>query len=131
MARRRERVNELLREVVAEIVTRELKDPRLDLEMLSIAEVRVSPDLRHARVQVSVLGSAEERSGAIAALNHGQPFIRRLLKPRLAMKSIPELRFELDDRLERDQAMLSFMDRVAVEDGTAGAPGAPTAPATE
>lgn len=116
MSRRSERVNDLLRELIAEIIARELKDPRLELDLLSVTEVQVSPDMRNARVLVSMLGSDEEQLAAVTALKHGSPFIRRLLKPRLSLRSIPLLRFELDERLRRDQEMLQFIDRVGAED---------------
>ena len=119
MSRRSERLNDLLRELVAEIIARELKDPRLQLELLSVTEVHLSPDFRHARVQVSILGSEAEQTAAIDALNRGSAFIRRQLKPRLTLKAIPSLRFEHDARLQRDQEMLQFIDRVGQEDRAA------------
>lgn len=122
MTRRHDRLNGLLREVLAEIVARDLKDPRLTLDLLSITEVIVSPDLRHARVRVSVMGSEEERAAALAALNHSRAFVHRRLKPRLDLKHIPELRFERDDRIERDQAMLAFIDTVQAQDDALHAP---------
>ena len=125
MSRRSERINDLLRELVAEIIARELKDPRLELELLSVTEVQVSADMRHARVHVSMLGSDEERATAVHALNHSSPYIRRLLKPRLSIKTIPALRFELDERMRRDQEMLQFIDRVGAEDRAARPEAAP------
>ena len=119
--RRQERVNELLRDLLAEIVARELKDPRLEVTLLSITEVRVSGDLGHARVGVSVLGSHAEWEDVVAALNHGGPYIRRLLKPRLAWRRIPALHFEADDRMARGQEVLELMQRLEHERG-AGAP---------
>ncbi|MEE9277668.1 MAG: 30S ribosome-binding factor RbfA [Dehalococcoidia bacterium] len=110
MSRRQDRVNDLLREVLAEIVARELKDPRLDLELLSVTEVRVSADLRRARVLVSAMGSDLEQAGALAALNHSRGFIRRLLRKRLAMKAIPELQFERDDRIAEDHRIQNLLD---------------------
>ncbi len=103
-------MNDLLREVLAEIVARELKDPRLDLELLSVTEVRASADLRRARVLVSAMGSDLEQAGALAALNHSRGFIRRLLRKRLAMKAIPELQFERDDRIAEDHRIQNLLD---------------------
>ncbi len=119
MSRRSERLNDLLRELVAEIITRELKDPRLQVELLSVTEVHLSSDFRQARVHVSILGSKAEQAAAIDALNRGSTFIRRQLKPRLTLKSIPSLRFEHDERLRRDQEMLQFIDQVGQEDRAA------------
>ena len=116
MSRRSERLNDLLRELIAEIIARELKDPRLQLDLLSVTEVQISPDFRHARVHVSILGSEAEQAAAIDALNRGSAFIRRQLKPRLTLKSIPSLRFEHDERLRHDQEMLQFIDQVGQAD---------------
>ena len=73
MSRRSERVNDLLRELIAEIIARELKDPRLELDLLSVTEVQVSPDMRNARVLVSMLGSDEEQLAAVTALKTRLP----------------------------------------------------------
>ena len=112
MARRQERVNDLLREVLAEIIGRELKDPRLTADLISVTEVITSPDLQHARVRVSVMGSELEREAVITALNHSRHFVQRQLRPHLSMKSIPQLRFERDDRIEDDQRILDLLDRI-------------------
>ncbi len=110
MTRRQERVNDLLREVVAEIVANELKDPRLDVPLLSITEARVSPDLRHARILVSIMGTPEQQEGAITALKHSAHFVRKLLRPRLTMKAIPTLSFHPDDRIAEDRRINDLID---------------------
>ena len=115
MARRQERVNGLLRELVAEIIARELKDPRLDLELISVTEAHVSPDLQHARLRVSVMGSDLQRDAVVSALNHSRHFIERQLRPRLRLKHIPDLRFERDDHIEEDRRILDLLDRIQRE----------------
>lgn len=112
MARRQERVNDLLREVVAEIISRELKDPRLTADLISVTEVHTSADLQNAHVQVSVMGTESQRDAVVAALNHSSRFIQRHLRPHLSMKSIPQLRFERDDRIEEDRRILDLLDRI-------------------
>ena len=112
MARRQERVNDLLREVLAEIIARELKDPRLTADLISVTEVHTSADLQHARVRVSVMGSESEREAVITALNHSRNFVQRQLRPHLNMKSIPQVRFERDDRIEDDRRILDLLDRI-------------------
>ena len=102
-----ERVNDLLRDTIAEVVSRELKDPRLDLALLSVTEVRASRDLRNARVFVSALSDpnsaaeaqAEAASDAIDALEHAAPFVHRTIRRRLHMKRVPWPTFELDPRI--------------------------------
>ena len=108
-------MNDLLREVVAEIIQRELKDPRLTADLISVTEVHTSADLQHARVRVSVMGTESQREAVVTALNHSRRFVQRQLRPHLSMKSIPELRFERDDRLEEDRRILDLLDRIRRE----------------
>lgn len=101
------RVNDLLRDTVAEVVAGELKDPRLDLPLLSVTEVRASRDLRRARALVSVMPapteSAEAQAAALqdalAALRSAEPFVHRMLRKKLHMKRIPLIEFQRDDRI--------------------------------
>ncbi len=110
MTRRQARVNDLLREVLAEILQRDLKDPRLDLTLLSVTEVQVSPDLRSARVHVSVLGTDQQRRDAITALTRADGYIRRLLRSRLDLRTVPQLRFTSDDRIEQGRRLQDLLD---------------------
>lgn len=101
------RVNDLLRDTVAEVVAGELKDPRLDVPLLSVTEVRASRDLRRARALVSVMPapteSAEAQAAALqdalAALRSAEPFVHRMLRRKLHMKRIPLIEFQRDDRI--------------------------------
>ena len=101
------RVNDLLRDTVAEVVAGELKDPRLELPLLSVTEVRASRDLRRARALVSVMpaptesaeAQAEALQDALAALRSAEPFVHRMLRKKLHMKRIPLIEFQRDDRI--------------------------------
>lgn len=95
---RQQRVADFLRDEISEIIRREMRDPRLGF--VSITRVEVSPDLRYAKVFASVYGSEEEQTATIDALNGATGFIRRLLKPRMRTRHIPELTFRLDRSLE-------------------------------
>ena len=79
--RRIERIEEQLRIELSEIIEREIQDPRVGLT--TVTAVRVSPDMRHARVFVSVLGSADERKKALQGLSSAASFVRRSLSQRL------------------------------------------------
>jgi ribosome-binding factor A len=98
VSRRTQQVGELLREEVDDIIRREVKDPRIGF--FSVTRVDVPPDLRTARVFVSVLGSDEERTATLAALRSAAGFIRHHLKPRLRMRQIPDLEFRDDRSME-------------------------------
>lgn len=94
---RLERVGELLKEVISESLA-ELKDPRVGF--VSITSVVVSPDLRHAKVYVSVYGQEADKTSSLIALNNAKGFIRRRITPLLSLRHIPQLHFVLDDSIE-------------------------------
>ncbi len=98
MSRRTRQVGEFLREELTDIIRREVKDPRVGFVSLTVVEV--TPDLRSARVFVSVLGTDEERAETLAALRSAAGFIRYHLRPRLRMRQIPELEFRDDRSME-------------------------------
>lgn len=98
MTRRTRQVGEMLREELSEIIRREVKDPRIGF--MSITAVDLPPDLRTARVYVSVLGTDEEREKTLEALRSAAGYIRHILKPRLRMRQIPELEFRDDRSME-------------------------------
>ncbi len=113
MSQRTERVDELLRQEIGTILGREAKDPRIGF--VTITEVETTPDLRHARVWVSVIGTPAERDAALIALQHAMHFVRRELGPRLRLRRIPELHVRLDDSIERGSRVLHLLQEL--EDG--------------
>src|SRR5437870_11462132 len=118
--RRVERINDLLRDELSELIGRELKDPRL-AGLISITEVETTSDLRHARVFVSVFGSDEERESSLAALRNASGFLRREVAQRITLRHMPELEFRLDSSLEHGDRILRLLKEVA----DAEAPAAP------
>jgi ribosome-binding factor A len=99
---RHERVAEEILHEVSTMLAGELKDPRLAVS-LTVTEVRVSPDLKHARIFVSVIGSEAERASTLAGLTAAAGYIRRELTERLGLRRGPELRFVLDRAEEYGQ----------------------------
>lgn len=97
------RIAELLREEISEIIAYELNDRRI--RPVTITHVKVSSDMRHARVYVSLLGSRQEADETIRQLNHAAGFIRSQLYPRLTMRFIPHLTFHFDDSLEKAERL--------------------------
>lgn len=114
MTRRTDRVNELLREEISDLLRREVKDPRVG-GLVSVTAVEVAADLGRARVFVSVLGSDEERDETYRALDSAAPFLRRQLRHRLTLRRTPDLIFHRDDSLERGAHLLALLDEVAGE----------------
>lgn len=107
MSQRTARLDELLREEISDVVRREVDDPRIGF--VTITDVEVSPDLRHANVWVSVIGSGEERKQTLRALSHAMPFVRGRLG-KLRLKRIPELHVKEDDSAERGTRVLAILD---------------------
>jgi len=107
MTQRTERVDELLRQEIGQLLAREIADPRIGFA--TITDVETAPDLRHAKVWVSVIGTEGERTAAVAALAHAMPFIRHELGVRLRIKRIPELHVRLDDTMERGTRVLRLL----------------------
>ncbi len=112
MTRRMGRVNELIREELSVLLLHELKDPRI-VAMTTVTHVETSPDLEHARVYVSVMGTDDERAGAMQGLKSAEGFLRRSLAGRVKMRRVPALNFALDTSMEEGAQMLELIDRVA------------------
>ena len=110
MTQRTDRIDELLRQEIGELLTREVGDPRIGFA--TITDVETQPDLRHAKVWVSVIGTDEERKAAVSALAHAMPFIRHQLGARLRIKRIPELHVRLDDTMERGTRVLRLLNEL-------------------
>src|SRR5262245_36957381 len=121
MTARTEQLDQLLRQEIAEIVSREVADPRIGFA--TITDVETAPDLRHAQVWVSVIGQPKERDATIAALGRAMPFVRRELGHRLRLKRIPELHVRLDDTAERGTRVLRLLHEL--EEGSAPEPDLP------
>jgi ribosome-binding factor A len=109
-SRRMERLDELLRQEIARLIAEEVRDPRVGFT--TVMQARVSPDLRHARVYVSVLGDDEEKEAAVDALQRASGFLRGRLGAIVEMKYLPELEFELDRSLERAARIEEILERV-------------------
>ena len=110
MTQRTDRIDELLRQEIGSIVTREVADPRIGFA--TITKVETTPDLRHAKVWVSVIGQPAERTATIAALGRAMPFVRHELGKTLRLKRIPDLHVELDDTAERGTRVLHLLDEL-------------------
>lgn len=93
------RVDEAVRAVLSEAIATDLSDPRVGF--VTVTQVKTSPDLRHARVYVSVLGSDAERSQSLEALAAAHGFLQSRLASSLRLKHTPTLTFEYDDSVDR------------------------------
>ena len=104
------RVNEALREVLSEGIG-ELKDPRIGF--VTVTGVETSPDLRHARVFVSVLGSERKREQSLTGLAAAHGVLQARVARELRLKRTPQLAFEYDPSVERGVRMTQLIDELA------------------
>lgn len=118
MSRRTEKVGELLRRELAQMLIQgEIRDPRLGpVHNISITAVHVAGDLGHARVFFDVLGEPKARGRALKALNAGAGRIRSLLSERVQMRRLPNLHFEVDESIERGIRMEKLFEELAEEE---------------
>jgi ribosome-binding factor A len=107
------RVNAAVREVLAEAVG-ELRDPRIGF--VTVTAVKTSPDLRHAVVYVSVLGSEKKRENTLAGLDAAHGVLQARIAQELRLKRTPQLAFEYDDSVERGVRMSQLIDELAPDD---------------
>jgi len=117
---RPERVGQMMRREIADILDNRLRDPRL-ASMVSITDVEVTQDLSFARVYVSTLESGAERDRLLEALKSAAGFVRHELRPRLGLREVPEVRFVLDESIERgarvDEILRKLERGEPIEDG--------------
>ncbi|RJP22812.1 MAG: 30S ribosome-binding factor RbfA [Candidatus Abyssobacteria bacterium SURF_5] len=110
MENRQKRLSELLKHEISDLILREIKDPRIGF--VSITDVEVSSDLRHAKVFISVLGTESERKSTIAGLRSALGFMRREIGSRLRLKYVPELSVLYDNSIEHGSHILELIDSV-------------------
>jgi ribosome-binding factor A len=115
VSRRTERVNDLIRDELSDLLLREVRDPRLG-GLISLTRVEVTPDLSDARVFVSVMGEPKEQAEATRVLNAAAAFFHRELKQRLQIRRVPFLVFKLDTSIAEGAAMLAHIDEVLREE---------------
>ena len=110
-AQRMRRVDQAMRQVLGDALAQDLKDPRIGF--VTVTDVKTSPDLRHARVYVSVLGDQPAREATLAGLRSAHGFLQGRVAGELRLKRTPELRFELDDTAERAARLARLIDEEA------------------
>jgi ribosome-binding factor A len=108
MAERMRRVNEAVREVVSARIAGGLRDPRIGF--VTVTAVDTSPDLRHARVYVSVLGDDRERADTLAGLESAHGVLQLEVARELRMKHTPTLQFVFDESIDRGMRITELLD---------------------
>ena len=111
---RQEKLGELITVELSDLIRTRLKDPRVGFA--SITRVDVSGDLRHAKVFVSVMGTAEEQAETMKGLKNANGFLRHELAGRLTLRYMPELAFKLDTSIEEGARILDLIHKVEQEE---------------
>lgn len=109
--KRPQRVGELLQHELADLITNELKDPRVGF--VTVTEVRVTNDLRLAKVFVSIYGTPEERAGSLEGLHKAAGYLKRELAGRIDLRYVPELVFTPDETLDHADRLDTLMQAIA------------------
>ncbi|HVT87862.1 MAG TPA: 30S ribosome-binding factor RbfA [Tepidisphaeraceae bacterium] len=114
MSRRTEMLGSTIQQELAQIIMRELNDPRLT-GMPSITRVKVSDDLSIADVYVTIMGTPGHQQTALNALRHSAGLMRSKLTRVLTMRVAPYLKFHIDEQLKKELEMMELLDKVAKE----------------
>lgn len=129
MSRRTERVGNLLRNTIAEVLARKISDPRIDPGRTSITRVEVAEDLLAARVFVSVMGAPPEQRNTLRALQHAAGHIQELVTRQVTLRHMPQLAFVADERFKKTMKTLTLiqqaMDEIRQKEQASSAPDAP------
>ena len=112
MPRRIERISKLIKQEISRSVERQVNDPRLS-NLISVTEVSLSPDLKHAKIFVSVLGDEQTKKDMLAGFNDASGFLRKEPASRLRLRCIPQLSFHYDDSIERGAKLLNLIGQVS------------------
>jgi ribosome-binding factor A len=102
------RVDEAMRAVLSDAIAKDLKDPRVGF--VTVTGVKTSPDLRYARVYVSVLGDDPERAASVDGLRSAQGYLQHRVATELSLKHTPSLTFEYDDTVDRGMRVSKLLD---------------------
>ena len=105
------RVNEAVRQELSTLISREVKDPRVDM-MTSVTRVIVATDLKTCKVYISVYGDDARKEETMAGLKSSEGFLRRMLAKNLNLRNTPELQFILDESIEYGMHMAKLIDNL-------------------
>jgi ribosome-binding factor A len=114
-AARMRRVDEAVREVLSDVIAKDLQDPRIGF--VTVTGVKTSPDLRHARVYVSILGDERARAETLAGLRSAHGLLQAHVAAELRLKHTPTLTFEYDESIDRAMRITRLIDEGPDADG--------------
>lgn len=112
MVSRTDKVRKAIIREVSDILQREIKDPRIS-GIVSVTDVDLSADCKYAKIFVSVFGSQEDQNNTMKALESSTGFIRSELSKRIQMRFSPEIKFKIDDSLERGARVTTILEKIS------------------
>ncbi|MDB2613702.1 30S ribosome-binding factor RbfA [Chlamydiales bacterium] len=110
-SKRVDRLNSLLKEVISEVISRNVKNPYIS-ELFTVTQVNVTRDLHHAKVFISVIGSDEEKAQTIKALNQASGFIATTASSKVIIRFFPDLTFYLDSGVEKQLRIDELLGKI-------------------
>lgn len=111
---RQGKVAHQLRQIASDIIQRELRDPGLGF--ITVTDSDISPDLRQARIYVSILGDDEKRKEGMEALKRATPYVRREIGRRAGLRMVPEISFHADTAIDRGARIFELLEEVKKEE---------------
>ena len=107
---RQNKMRELLKQEVSDIIRREIKDPRLGF--LTVTDAAITADMRHAKIFVTILGDEQQRKQSMDVLKHAQRFIRNEFGKRVRMKTLPDIQFFYDEAVDRGVRIFELLEEI-------------------
>jgi len=117
MIKRTDRLNSLLREVIAEVIMREIRNPKINApsHLITVKKVDITKDLHQAKVYISLMGSESEKKKVLRALQSAAGYISIQAAKKVVMKYFPTLTFYIDDTLENEIKIHNLLEKIHEE----------------
>ena len=110
-AKRTDRLNSLLKEVISEVIKKDVNNPNVS-EFLSVTKVEITSDLHYAKIYISIIGSKEETEKTIKALQQAAGFIGMVASKKVVMRYFPALTFKLDNFVEHQENIDRILEKI-------------------
>lgn len=119
--KRTDRLNSLLKEVITEVIKKDVRDPRIP-ELITVTSVDITKDLHHAKVFISIIGTKEQKKEALAALQSGAGFIAVHASKKVVMRFFPSLTFKIDESVDKYIAIDKILGQIHEEQNSRSEP---------
>lgn len=114
---RTDRLNSLLKEVISDVIKRNVKNPEVN-ELMTVTRVDITKDLHYAKVYISVIGSAEQKAATLQALQSAAGFIAVTASKLVVMRYFPALTFKLDESVDKHIRIQEILNEIKAEEKT-------------